>query len=83
MHVKTYLSKILKNHGWECGTKEGDKMIEPIHPDSSKELESVIGPSYEVESNQLEAEEDIGYVDAELSKFSALPARCHYKAIKQ
>eukprot|EP00957_Ditylum_brightwellii_P210237 15364714-Ditylum_brightwellii.AAC.2 len=82
MHAKTYLSKILKNHGWECGTKEEDKIIEPIHPDSIKELETTVGPSFEAESNQLEAEEDIGYTIADLSKFSALPACCHYKAIK-
>eukprot|EP00957_Ditylum_brightwellii_P126812 9666636-Ditylum_brightwellii.AAC.1 len=82
MHVKTYLSKILKNHGWECGMKEEDKIIKPIYPDSIKELESAIGPSSEVESNQLEAKEDIGYTIAELSKFSALPAHCHCKAIK-
>eukprot|EP00957_Ditylum_brightwellii_P121084 9235803-Ditylum_brightwellii.AAC.1 len=102
MHTKTYLSKILKNYGWECGTKEEDKIIKPIHPGSIKELKTAIGPSSEAESNQLEAEEDfsyhsaigelifayvicrtdIGYTVAELSKFSASPACCHYKAIK-
>eukprot|EP00957_Ditylum_brightwellii_P123461 9413021-Ditylum_brightwellii.AAC.1 len=103
MHAKTYLSKILKNHGSECGTKEEDKIIKPIHSDSIKELETTIGPTSEAESNQLEAEEDfsyhgaidelmfayviwradIGYAVAEPSKFSALPACCHYKVIKQ
>eukprot|EP00957_Ditylum_brightwellii_P053804 4076345-Ditylum_brightwellii.AAC.1 len=82
--------------------KEEDKIINPIHPDSIKELETTIGPPSEAESNQLEAEEgfsyhstidelifayviyhaDIGYAVAELSKFSASPASCHYKAIK-
>eukprot|EP00957_Ditylum_brightwellii_P017149 1293118-Ditylum_brightwellii.AAC.1 len=61
MHAKTYLSKILKNRGWECGMKEEDEIIKPIHPDLIKELESAIGPSSEVESIQLEEEEDIGY----------------------
>eukprot|EP00957_Ditylum_brightwellii_P178605 13604810-Ditylum_brightwellii.AAC.1 len=83
MHAKTYLNKILKNHGWECATKEEDKIIQPIHPDSIKEFESAIVPSSEVESNQPEVEEDIGYGVAELSKFSASPACCHYKAIKR
>eukprot|EP00957_Ditylum_brightwellii_P136818 10433136-Ditylum_brightwellii.AAC.1 len=83
MHAKTYLSKLLKNHGWECGTKEEDKIIEPIYPDSIKESETTVGPSSEAESNQLEVEEDIGYVVAKLSKFSASTACCHYKAIKQ
>eukprot|EP00957_Ditylum_brightwellii_P199707 15223857-Ditylum_brightwellii.AAC.1 len=83
MHAKKYLNKILKNHGWECGTKEEDKIIKPIHPNSIKELETTIDSSSEVESNQLGAEEDIGYAVAELSKFSASPACCHYKAIKQ
>eukprot|EP00957_Ditylum_brightwellii_P162674 12387755-Ditylum_brightwellii.AAC.1 len=88
MHVKTYLSKILKNHCWECGTKEKDKVIKPIHPDSIKELEIITGSTSEAESNQLEAEEgfsyhDNGYVVAKLSKLSASPACCHYKEIKQ
>eukprot|EP00957_Ditylum_brightwellii_P085765 6524442-Ditylum_brightwellii.AAC.1 len=83
MHVKTYLSKILKNRGWECGTKEEDKIIKPIHPDSIKELEATVGPTSEAESNQLEAEEDIGYTVAGVSKFSTSPAHCHYKTIKQ
>eukprot|EP00957_Ditylum_brightwellii_P194435 14808088-Ditylum_brightwellii.AAC.2 len=103
MHAKTYLSKILKNHGWECRTKGGDKIIEPIHPDLIKKLETMIGPTSEAESNQLEAEEgfsyhdaigslifayvichiDIGYAVAKLSKFSASPACCHCKVIKQ
>eukprot|EP00957_Ditylum_brightwellii_P026838 2029464-Ditylum_brightwellii.AAC.1 len=61
MHAKTYLSKVLKNHGRECGTKEEDKVIKPIHPDSIKELETTAGPSSEAESNQLEAEEGFSY----------------------
>eukprot|EP00957_Ditylum_brightwellii_P202860 15332116-Ditylum_brightwellii.AAC.1 len=83
MHAKTYLSKILKNHDWECGTKEEDKIIKPIHPDLIKELETTVGPSSEAESKQLEAEEEIGYAVAKISKFSASPAHCHYKEIKQ
>eukprot|EP00957_Ditylum_brightwellii_P141732 10798488-Ditylum_brightwellii.AAC.1 len=71
--MKTYLSKILKNHDWECGMKEEDKIIKPIHPNSIKELETIVGSLSEVESNQLEAEEDIGYAVAELSKFNASP----------
>eukprot|EP00957_Ditylum_brightwellii_P171813 13079439-Ditylum_brightwellii.AAC.2 len=61
MYAKTYLSKILKNHGWECGRKEEEKIIEPIHPDSIKELETTVGSSSEAESNQLEAEEGFLY----------------------
>eukprot|EP00957_Ditylum_brightwellii_P136121 10381262-Ditylum_brightwellii.AAC.1 len=61
MHTKIYLNKILKNHGCECGTKEEDKIIKPIHPDSIKELETTVGPLSEAESNQLEAEEDFSY----------------------
>eukprot|EP00957_Ditylum_brightwellii_P170442 12973712-Ditylum_brightwellii.AAC.1 len=64
MHVKTYLSKILKNHGWGCGTKEEDTIIEPIHPDSIKELETTTGPTSEAERNQLEAEEGFSYCGA-------------------
>eukprot|EP00957_Ditylum_brightwellii_P126038 9608620-Ditylum_brightwellii.AAC.1 len=81
MHRKTYLSKILKINGWECGIKEEDKIIKPIHPNSIMELETTVEPSSEADSRQLEAEEDIGYVVAELSKFSASPACCHYKEI--
>eukprot|EP00957_Ditylum_brightwellii_P174657 13298664-Ditylum_brightwellii.AAC.1 len=86
MHTKTYLAKILKNCDWECGTKEEDKIIEPIHPDSIKELETTIGPTSEAESNQLEVEEGFSYcgeIVVKLSKFSASPVCCHYKAIKQ
>eukprot|EP00957_Ditylum_brightwellii_P191091 14550092-Ditylum_brightwellii.AAC.1 len=103
MHAKNYLSKIPKNHGWECRTKEEDKIIKPIHPDLIKELETMINPTFEAESNQLAPEEDffyygtigkfifsyvichtnIGYMVAELSKFSASPACCHYKVTKQ
>eukprot|EP00957_Ditylum_brightwellii_P180062 13716865-Ditylum_brightwellii.AAC.1 len=62
------------NHGWECGTKEDDKIIKPIHPDSIKELETTVGPSSEAEN--------IGYAVSKLSKFSSSPVHCHYKAIK-
>eukprot|EP00957_Ditylum_brightwellii_P212240 15367126-Ditylum_brightwellii.AAC.1 len=69
MHTKTYLTKILKNHGWECGSKEEDKIIKSIHPDSIKELETTTGPLSEAESNPLKAEDEKAdqlaiYVDA-------------------
>eukprot|EP00957_Ditylum_brightwellii_P021617 1630051-Ditylum_brightwellii.AAC.2 len=64
MHAKTCLGKILKNHGWECGMKEKDKIIEPIYPDLIKELKITIGPTSDAESNQLEAEEGFSYCGA-------------------
>eukprot|EP00957_Ditylum_brightwellii_P100512 7662657-Ditylum_brightwellii.AAC.1 len=75
MHAKTYLTRILKNHGWECGLKEENKIIKLIQPDSIKELETTTGPSSEAEN--------IRYAVAKLSKFSTSPVCCHYKAIKQ
>eukprot|EP00957_Ditylum_brightwellii_P087576 6667110-Ditylum_brightwellii.AAC.2 len=82
MHASTYLSKILKNCGWECCPKDEAKSIEHIHPNSIKELESTTSPESEVECKQREAKEDIGYAVAELSKFSTTPAQCHHKAVK-
>eukprot|EP00957_Ditylum_brightwellii_P107920 8232095-Ditylum_brightwellii.AAC.1 len=61
MHVTTYLSKFLKNHGWERGLKEETKIIELLHPDSAKELETTIGPPNKSESKQLEVEEGFSY----------------------
>eukprot|EP00957_Ditylum_brightwellii_P123389 9408028-Ditylum_brightwellii.AAC.1 len=73
MHAPTYLSKILKNHGWECCPKDEEKIIEPIHPNSIKELELSTGPESEAEN--------IGYAVTELSKLSTSPVQCHYKAV--
>eukprot|EP00957_Ditylum_brightwellii_P008340 631234-Ditylum_brightwellii.AAC.1 len=61
MHASTYLSKILKNHGWGCCPKDEEKIIEPIHPNSIKELKSVTGPESEAEYKQLEVEECFSY----------------------
>eukprot|EP00957_Ditylum_brightwellii_P070852 5384120-Ditylum_brightwellii.AAC.1 len=80
MHTTTYLSKTLKNHGWECCPKDEEKIIEPIHPNSIKELESSTGPEPEAESKQLEIGK--GHAVAELSKSSTSPVQHHYKAVK-
>eukprot|EP00957_Ditylum_brightwellii_P053078 4024927-Ditylum_brightwellii.AAC.2 len=57
MHASTNLSKILKRHGWGCCPKEREKIVEPIHPNSIKELESSTGPESKAECKQLEVNE--------------------------
>eukprot|EP00957_Ditylum_brightwellii_P039552 2992154-Ditylum_brightwellii.AAC.1 len=61
MHATAYLTNILKNHGWECCPKDEEKIIEPIHPNSIKELESAARPESEAESKQLEADKGFSY----------------------
>eukprot|EP00957_Ditylum_brightwellii_P134628 10263591-Ditylum_brightwellii.AAC.1 len=61
MYTSTYLSKILKNHGWECCPKDEKKIIEAIHPNSIKELEYSTSPESEAECKQLDAKEDFSY----------------------
>eukprot|EP00957_Ditylum_brightwellii_P145692 11093453-Ditylum_brightwellii.AAC.1 len=60
MHAITYLSKILKNHGWECCPKDEEKIIEPLHPNSIKELKTARQPTAKTESKKIESEEE-GY----------------------
>eukprot|EP00957_Ditylum_brightwellii_P198803 15153478-Ditylum_brightwellii.AAC.1 len=50
MHTKMHLTTILKNHGWECRSKEEDKIIKPICPNSIKELKTTVGPISEAEN---------------------------------
>eukprot|EP00957_Ditylum_brightwellii_P138081 10526849-Ditylum_brightwellii.AAC.1 len=61
MHASTHLLKILKNHGWECCSNDEEKIIEPIHPNSIKKLESTTSPYSETECEQLKAEEGFSY----------------------
>eukprot|EP00957_Ditylum_brightwellii_P082006 6235741-Ditylum_brightwellii.AAC.1 len=76
MHASTYLSKVLKNHGWECCPKDEEKIIEHTHPDSIKELESTTGPESEAECKQLKAEEGCSY-QAAIGEVIFASAICH------
>jgi hypothetical protein len=40
IHVGPYIDKILNNHGWATAGKDEDRIIEPVHPSSIKEIES-------------------------------------------
>eukprot|EP00957_Ditylum_brightwellii_P163170 12424459-Ditylum_brightwellii.AAC.1 len=64
MHATMYLTKILKNHGWECCSKDEEMIIEPLHPNSMKELELTLGPDLEAESKQLEADKGFSHREA-------------------
>ena len=45
MHCQSYIKKILNNHVWDTPVKDDAKIIEPLHPDRIKELETNPGPS--------------------------------------
>eukprot|EP00957_Ditylum_brightwellii_P121684 9280010-Ditylum_brightwellii.AAC.1 len=64
MHATIYLNKILKNGGWECCPKDEEKIIEPLHSSSIKELESTVGPTTEAKNKQLEAGKALCLQDA-------------------
>ena len=49
MYCERYINKILENHGWDTPGKEDTKLIEPLHPDSIKELERTECPAMEDE----------------------------------
>jgi hypothetical protein len=44
IHVVPYIEKILNNHGWATAGKDEDRIIEPVHSSSIKEIESYEGP---------------------------------------
>ena len=54
MHCQSYIEKILNNHGWDSPVKDDAKLIEPLHPDSIKELETTPGPQSQTEQQELE-----------------------------
>eukprot|EP00957_Ditylum_brightwellii_P019608 1479326-Ditylum_brightwellii.AAC.1 len=64
MHATTYLTKIPKDHSWECCPKDEEKIIKSIQPNSIKELESTARPESEAKSKQLEADKGFSYQTA-------------------
>eukprot|EP00957_Ditylum_brightwellii_P146815 11176709-Ditylum_brightwellii.AAC.1 len=67
---------MLKNHCWECCPKDEERIIEPIHPNSIKELESTTGPDSEAACKQLEAEEGFSYQAANVELIFAYVICC-------
>ena len=53
MHCQSYIEKILNNHGWYTTVKDDTKHIEPLHPDSTKELETTPGSQSQTEQQEL------------------------------
>eukprot|EP00957_Ditylum_brightwellii_P117722 8980484-Ditylum_brightwellii.AAC.1 len=53
--------KYIKNKRWYKTNKNEEKLIEPIHPDSVKELENAIGPEDNKEAIKLANEEGFLY----------------------
>eukprot|EP00957_Ditylum_brightwellii_P122269 9324377-Ditylum_brightwellii.AAC.1 len=56
-----YLKKILQNKGWDKANKNKEKLIEPIHTNSVKELENTAGPEYNDEAIKLANKEGFSY----------------------
>ena len=53
MHFQSYIENILNNHGWDTPLKDDKKLIEPLHPDSIKELETTPGPQSQTDQQEL------------------------------
>ena len=57
---ETYINKLLKQHGWDTPGKGEESPMEPIHPDSAKQLETESGPDIDSEEGKALAKE-MGY----------------------
>jgi hypothetical protein len=59
IHCSTYLQKLASAHKWDTTSS---KLLEPIHPDAVKELESTQGPHIDlVEGKELMLKNDFNY----------------------
>jgi hypothetical protein len=54
VHVGPYIDNILSNHGWTTAGKDDTKIIEPVHPNAIKEIETSEGPADPVAAKSIE-----------------------------
>jgi hypothetical protein len=54
VHVGPYIDKILNNHGWTTAGKDETNIIEPVHPNAIKEIETSEGPADPVAAKAIE-----------------------------
>jgi hypothetical protein len=64
IHIGPYVDNIINNHGWATVGKDDNRIIEPVHPKSIKEIESSEGPTDPMESKAIESAAGFKYCTA-------------------
>jgi hypothetical protein len=64
IHVGKYIGKILANHGWEQGSKDESRLVEPLNPSAFKELEETAPLTSPAKKAELERSAGFAYGNA-------------------